>query len=234
MLNFSRKLVGSWVFSILFVVKIKLNTSRLSQFALLISSMESLGVPICRGNRTWLPKYGNLQLCSGICINLENTWWKQRTQEERTRLTKKLELCWRHLHEPHEKSVNGSYWWGYDISQKTWHCSTCRWSFHAYSNPPASKPMMLYLSHSKNKGALTMRLNILAFLSSTVGSQTRVGNCCFFNDIVFNLLNTYHLLTFFFFLTFGKTHPGRKASFFSTEKKSSTSCPVELILPVNS
>lgn len=87
------------------------------------------------------------------------------------------------------------------------------------NNPPTSKPMMPYLSHSENKGALTMRLNILAFLSSTLGSQTRVGNCCFFNDIVFNLLNTYHLLTFFFFLTFGKTHPGRKASFFLTEKK---------------
>lgn len=74
------------------------------------------------------------------------------------------------------------------------------------------------LLHSKNKGALTMRLNILAFLSSTLSSQTWVGNCCFFNDIVFNLLNTY-LLTFFFFLTFGKTHPGRKAFFFLTEKK---------------
>ena len=52
---------------------------------------------------------------------------------------------------------------------------------------------------SKNKGALTMRLNILAFLNSTLGSQTRVGHCCFFNVIVFNLVNTYHLLTFFFF-----------------------------------
>ena len=73
---------------------------------------------------------------------------------------------------------------------------------------------------SKNKGALTMRLNILAFLNSTLGSQTPVGHCCFFNVIVCNLVNTYHLLTFFFFfLTFGKTHPGRKASFFLTEKK---------------
>lgn len=129
MLNFSRKLVGSWVFSILFVVKIKLNTSRLIWFALLISSVESLGIPICRGNRTWLPKYGNLTTMLRNMHQPRKYLMKVEDSRREDKLNKKTGNLLPD-HEPHKKSVNGPYWWDYDISQKTWHCSTCSWIFH--------------------------------------------------------------------------------------------------------
>lgn len=169
MFNFSRWWVGLWVFSILFVIKIKLNTSRLIRFVLLHSSVERLGIP----------------------VSLENTQWGRKTQEERKSLTKTGNLLqYRHLHKSHKKSVDDPCWGSYDISQRTRHCSTF-YLPRVINNPLMSKSMMSNLLHSKNKGVLTTRLNILAFLGSTLGPQTRVSNRCFFNVIAFNLLNEH-------------------------------------------